>query len=385
MQRVTLISIVFYLKGGMGHVLNYHLAVGAAVQLNGWQHRVATTPDEKLSNLPEGWVSSLNSGVLEFGVKGLIKERKIWALFKSICKLSGSVATALQKELARNDGDIIVFLESFNALQLLSVLQAMLFVKKDRLHFWLLYRHEPRHFGMGKYVYKLLTACLKRLFSKDHFRILTDSEVLQTSLSAFFKQPVHVLPIPHTQILSSLPIQKNDDEIICWWPGSPRPEKGWDVIRRIAQLDDVKITTAKSVRLIVSEAANIQQKKGKICVDLIKNILSADEYYKWMLTSDLILLPYDSDIYRASTSGIFTETIVAGKIPLVSDNTWMAFELKKYNLIELIVDWNNQDMISKFFEVVQDNSIRLRIEIMQAAYINFHSKQTFANELYKLI
>ena len=54
---------------------------------------------------------------------------------------------------------------------------------------------------------------------------------------------------------------------------------------------------------------------------------------------DFVLLPYDKKIYAECNLGIFVEAIVAGKITLVSADTWMAYELNKFKLTELVIDW----------------------------------------------
>ena len=75
--------------------------------------------------------------------------------------------------------------------------------------------------------------------------------------------------------------------------------------------------------------------------------LTRTEYLMQLAISDLVLLPYDALAYKERTSGIFIETIVAGKMPAVTRGTWMAGELARYDLSELIVDWNAPAVLTR--------------------------------------
>ena len=85
--------------------------------------------------------------------------------------------------------------------------------------------------------------------------------------------------------------------------------------------------------------------------------MTREEYYSWLHLSQVILLPYDSFEYGSRTSGIFTECIVSGKIPLVTNNTWMSHECLKYNLTELIIDWHNPKYVFDNIKKIPQSNI----------------------------
>ncbi|NGX63715.1 MAG: hypothetical protein KR126chlam6_01128, partial [Candidatus Anoxychlamydiales bacterium] len=97
--------------------------------------------------------------------------------------------------------------------------------------------------------------------------------------------------------------------------------------------------------------------------------------------SDIILLPYSSASYKFRTSGIFVEAITMGKIALTTPSTWMAYELEKYDLKELIINWDNLNLIQKLEEIYLNKYIREKIKFMTNDYCKFHNIANFAKIL----
>lgn len=378
----TIISIVPDLKGGMGHMYGYHKAVGDAARINGWQHFVATAPDQILWSLPDGWVACLETGGLELNFKRLIRQQNIFLIIKEVSIFAFSIAKFVRGNLVRNEGQTILFIERFNPMQLLSLLISVIGVNRKHLNCWVLFRYEPLFFGMNGGIYKILTSCFRLLLGDDRFKLIADSEPLSTALAAYFKRPVYVVPIPHTHGEDKVAIShKMGDEVVLWWPGSPRIDKGWDIIKKIVNVSSKTIPLTRRVRLIVSDAAGIPESRQNPIVQLVKNVLPEDEYKRYLFCSDIILLPYKADIYRASTSGIFTEAIAAGVIPLVSDGTWMAYELKKASLDELVIDWNQRNLINNILSFATNSEVRRKINILRDKYLRFHSVKSFARTI----
>ncbi len=85
----------------------------------------------------------------------------------------------------------------------------------------------------------------------------------------------------------------------------------------------------------------------------------------------LILLPYDPIVYQSSTSGIFVEVIIAGKLPLVKEGSWLSHELKKFNLPELIVDWQRPDFFTHAKTLLHSDEIQEKLEQMRKVYLSF--------------
>jgi hypothetical protein len=188
--------------------------------------------------------------------------------------------------------------------------------------------------------------------------LMTDSELIHGM----------VLPIPHAEIKGNA---SKNEKVICWWPGMPRVAKGLEVMRRILPLADPAL-----IEVVCARASGLPAR-------LIADVLTREEYTRWMLESDVILLPYDPTAYRSGTSGIFVEAIIAGKLPVVRDGGWPAYELKKFALEELILDWT--DPFPRILELLRCQSTREKLTNMREEYLKFHSLDTFVHKLQELL
>lgn len=371
----TLVSVVPDLLNGQGHVYEYHQTVGKAASLIGYKHLVATSPDTIINQLPTNWTACLDSNNLEWQTSTIFKIFKI----KDIYDWSTRLAKYLQVKVIPNSGFVVIFLERFVIPHLLAVILTSLLIPRKNLSIWLLYRRDI-HNQKNRFFYKCLNNLIKFLLPSKKFQLITDSELLSKSLSRYFEMPVNVVPIPHTEVtLSTDTYTKPDNEILCWWVGSPREEKGLDIMKFFAT---TVCKSANKICVLAAKSSVIPAVTGGVRVQLIEDILSRSEYLKWLLTCDICLMPYKSFDYRERTSGVFTECVIAGKIPVVMSNTWMASELSKYHLEDLIIDW--QVPISDMDKIVgftKDLYIREKLNCMQREYGEFHSLQGYANKI----
>jgi hypothetical protein len=191
------------------------------------------------------------------------------------------------------------------------------------------------------------------------------------------------MPIPHTDFIGLEIISQAKEKIICWWPGTPRLEKGWDMIKSLVTANS---ELAKEICLVAAQSSEMLPLVDGVQVKLIANYLTEEEYLYWLKTSDIILLPYDAVAYSERTSGIFTECIIAGKIPVVTQGTWMAKELSKYGLDELIIDWSQpESVVEEIINLAKSATFKDKILKIQAVYQNFHSVKNYAHYMNKLL
>mgnify|MGYP001609086973 CR=1 FL=1 len=391
----TFMAVVLHIYGGKGHVLSYHKAVGEAVRLNGWSHLAVVSPDPALTEFPREWnVEHVDSGVLDYEgteIKRLLKRLNFWAFIKSTYILAHDFTNVLRKELESRPNRKIILLESFNPLQLLSVILSLLFVKRDRLSVWLMYRGGPdwggrKHRLMAKSfatLFRAMNPIIRLLVGGNNLMLLTDSEILSASLPKYYKKPVYLVPIPHTPVNHGVYTEKEEshEHVVCWWPGAPREDKGMGVIRRLASLKD---RDAYKVTLVAAKSANLIAQADCIKITAVDDKLDRQDYERRFFISDVVLLPYDRDIYSESTSGIFVECIVAGAIPLVTKDTWMAYELEKRDLGELVIDWGSDFLVQQIIDLATNRSIKQKIRTMQLEYRSFHSIPSFAQAIHSL-
>lgn len=94
-----------------------------------------------------------------------------------------------------------------------------------------------------------------------------------------------------------------------------------------------------------------------------------------------MLIPYDAIAYQERTSGVFTEAVMAGNIPLTTTNTWMARELLKFGLDNLIISWENPESVWQHIEkVFHCQETRCKLKKMQESYRNIHNIHNFAHQ-----
>ncbi len=365
------VSLVPNLMGGQGHIIPYHKSVSEAVSQLGWKHYVAIPINNRVHNLPINWDACLNDYDLE--KKGnwydkLFSLREVWLLGKNI-------ANYLNNKITNKSEPHILFLERFIHLQLLALFLALLLIPTNNLSIWLLYRRDT-HRDNTKIVYKILNYLIKIRVKSSRFKLLTDSDLLSQRLSNYFHISVKVFPIPHTDVISPSNTLDNKPEILCWWPGLPRREKGWETMQKLVNYSG---DNTKNIHFICSEMANFKPVDNGVNLKPIKDYLTRKEYHYWFHLSQVILLPYNPFEYESRTSGIFTECITSGKIPLVTKNTWMSHECTKYNLNELIIDWHNPEYVFDCIKkITQSNIIQIKIQNMQKNYKDFHNVTNYS-------
>lgn len=352
----TIYSIIASLKNESGHFFEYNSVFSKAARMNNLKHIKIIPKTAKIPNLDDSWQKVIYE----------INHEKKWKNIKNVIPFI-NVLRKIKKEK-----NAIIFLEDFNLIILLLLLTASIIVR-PKSELWLLHRYEyDKTFGDGK-AYKVIQGAFEKVFTKERVKYLTDSELIKKINGCFFNRKFHVLPIPHIYFSEEIKPIKNKVKTF-WWPGgSVREEKGLENIKKLVnsleESDNIKIALADCVKDFVS---------NKSVVIFIPTNLTRKDYEKRMICSDLILLPYVSNLYRYRTSGIFVEAIVAGSVPVVSKETWMSYELAKYELNELTVDWNSPNIIEKLKLISENSDIKNKLMIMRQSYEKTHSIENYA-------
>lgn len=330
----TFHSLAPRLRNERGHELAYHTAVEKAAALMGLPYQAYVADDCEAKLPSQQWLK-------------YFRPQKLWQDIGQLFRTKKGV----------------FFLESFTGRDLLVITASALLFAGQNTELLLLLRYGKCQLTAKGRLHLL---CLKLLKAKlgKRFKGLTDSELVAIS----WPEKLQVVPIPHTEhFLSRPPPLKK----IFWWPGIPRPAKGFEEMVYLASLPD-----AKEIEIVAA-------RDSKLPVTLVDDILSRDEYCTLMGKSSVVLLPYDPETYRYGTSGILVEAVIAGKMPLVKEGSWLAAELRRYDLEELIVDWTNPHFFSHALQLL--SSTKEKLARMQQAYAAYHSTQTFANELRRII
>ncbi|NGX53120.1 MAG: hypothetical protein KR126chlam5_01433 [Candidatus Anoxychlamydiales bacterium] len=357
----TIYSIIPSLQNHEGHQYEYNIAFTKAALINGWKYIKIIPRKCSIDNLESDWQKSIFGMETKNKIKNLKNFIPFLKVFRKIKKTKNSV----------------LFAEDFTIITLF-LFFICIFLLRPKMQLWLLFRFEHDVMIKKGKPYAYILHLIEFILGKKNIKYLTDSELVAKRNGSFFKRNFNVLPIPHTNnsIISRSILKK--DHLSFWWPGGlTRKEKGLFRIQRLANLlkdaeERVILEVAKSAQSTISSNNNV----NFLPIDLPRK-----EYNEKMLSTDLILLPYLENSYGYRTSGIFVEAIVAGITPAISKDTWMANELKKYDLEELIVDWESADLIKTLTSICANKKIKEKILLMRRKYLDIHNVDNFAKKL----
>lgn len=217
---------------------------------------------------------------------------------------------------------------------------------------------------------------LLRLF-RIRVAYLTDTQALAASTGRCLRRAVSVLPIPHTEFGAGEMPGGHDDRVVCWWPGPPRVEKGLRIIQRLTQSPDASLPR---LCLMAAASAGLMNQAGGMELRALPDPLSRSDYVKAMTDATVVLLPYDGEAYAERSSGIFVEAIVAGKIVLTSQGSWMSQELERHGLSQFVWDWEG-DVPARIREAAREAIRDDAFAGIRNEYRSFHNLEAFARVL----
>ncbi len=176
--------------------------------------------------------------------------------------------------------------------------------------------------------------------ASDRIRLYTDTSELSANFERFASMPFQTLPIPfRSQLIEP---SKPSEQIRISYFGDARDEKGFfwlpDLID--ALMDDYILPGRVSFLIQATRSPWSHSRLSRKALDRLKgydskvvrfvgeaNPLPAEEYYRLVSETDILLCPYDPARYRCRSSGTFTEAIAAGIPTICPAETWMAGQL----------------------------------------------------------
>ena len=275
----------------------------------------------------------------------------------------------LKKKNFSNKDSIIIDGYSFDFL--MSFLLIFFTSKLNGNNFLIYCRYDYK--GIKRIIFYFFITLISKKFL--NLKILTDTKNLKYILRKNYFNKVVLLPVPHTNI--GIKNKKNikKQHIKLYFPGQYRSEKFGVNFRNFLELNN-----DKKYQILINEKFE-SEKKFLFKIKLLKNNLSNYKYINTMKLSDIIILPYSGELYKNRTSGIFIEGTILKKIILVSENTWMANEYKRFGLNELVIkDWSKFKLEKKRKKIFS-KKIDLKIKLMKNLYIQIHNKDNYTNIL----
>lgn len=346
----------------------YQKCIQAAARTNGWDCLVLVP--RGAVPLP-GWAPVLPRVLEQDSAL-----RRFWA---NTLPLARAVARACRPKAESRAGRVALMAQSVSGYgQILGYALAAVLLRRYRPHLMIVIR-KPIDRSPAIGAQYLLADALLRAF-RIRSTYFTDTESLAKSLDGFLGRELTVLPIPHADCRfpdGPRPSNARDalSPIVCWWPGRPRPEKGLQTVRLLAQTRDDKFPR---IRLMVSAASGIVAAEGGLEVRYLPDGLDRKSYLSLMERVHLVLLPYDVREYAQRSSGIFVEAVAAGKPAAAPAGTWMAQELQRHGLGRFAWDWQSANVPELIRRAVEECRARDVFAPLRKEYHARHNPARFA-------
>jgi glycosyltransferase involved in cell wall biosynthesis len=341
------------LRGIIGHNFFYTQTVQRELEKRGFEVTVLVN-----KHAPADLIKETNyQPVFSIGTYDFIPLNSPVQDLKYLYLQSGIYSFELQASLKDKDFDL-TFCHTVADFELIAWNR---FLKKQKFkgHLFVMQRNTPQFANLPKWkkvihpFFRLrpyyLNALDRRM--KRRFTLLTDSELLTEDYAKICRRVV-TAPIPLADSISQAEQGDNSTFPPCNLPkndfidfgylGDSRDGKGFSMLPAMVE----KVVSEKpKIRFLIqcpnSEYENAVMPDGlkelgklaeklKTNLILINERLSEKDYLRLFQFLDVIMIPYNSPMFIEGTSNIFTESAALGKPTVVSNNTWMSGELKKY-------------------------------------------------------
>jgi glycosyltransferase involved in cell wall biosynthesis len=151
------------------------------------------------------------------------------------------------------------------------------------------------------------------------------NEAMRALYSKDFGIQTHILPIPFGDAGSQ---QTTEGRVRVGFFGDSRYEKGFHLLPRAIELCQrdgvdaefiVQVHNSGWTKHTIEAERALRTLQG---VRLLEGVLSSEDYAAWTSRTDVMLLPYDPVTFGMRASGIFTESVAAGRPVVASRGTF---------------------------------------------------------------
>lgn len=244
-------------------------------------------------------------------------------------------------------------------------------------------------------------------FKKSNLILGTDSEVLSSEFYKMWGIKVVPFPIPvpnqifkfkNQEILKKFSLlndcEKNDSLTLVSL-GPARDDKGSYLLYE-AITEILKQWNGRRIQFFIqtktSEKGSERTKKN---IGLLSSVgpfvktydksLSQEEYWNIFYQANIVLLPYESDEYRARTSGIFAEAMSLGKHVVIPRGTWMEKEINGNTQVVSLFDGRSAaSLIKAILNALMVVSKSDRSCIPDLCWKEKHNARSFIDKILKL-
>jgi glycosyltransferase involved in cell wall biosynthesis len=111
--------------------------------------------------------------------------------------------------------------------------------------------------------------------------------------------------------------------------GRPRADKGSDALLRVVELCARELPGCRIVVQLPAKGPLRAPEGLPPNVEAVETGLARPRYFELLASLHVVVLPYDPRLFGQRTSGVFSEAVAYGCVPVVPAGTWMAEMLAK--------------------------------------------------------
>lgn len=231
---------------------------------------------------------------------------------------------------------------------------------------------------------------------RDQVVFFTENEILKKEYTDLLHLPIMILPLPiHLQGIEERSSNVSPPLTITYL-GRNVPYKGFDlVVGAIELLDEVQRGQHRfklQIHLTHNQSGTTEKRLKRLMqttdtIELVPEFLTSRQYGNLFNETNILVLPYRSIHYKASTSGVFAEALTTGKIPVVPKDTWMGEELVRFKLEELTFKQEDSLDLARVLSHVIENHLHYREMMLHVAKIwqSQHNPRAFVEALLRQI
>ena len=396
MEKVWFVDVVTHCGPGCEHSVPVHVALEQCAEILNAKYIAVVDQNCPLFRGTEKWLRVIHNprNPTLHDIAQLAKQRQYYPAVAEIkTKLSALCelwirTRSLLKDINNKATCIVIYLDFANPVQILAVWLSVVCLVATR-NKTIVWTHFDRISGwqgtkIGRFV--------RYLFNIFPIKVWTTAYTSEIAAeSRKYGWIVDILPLPLNPALNAFACNHKStnemnvfcekfDQLVCWL-FITRLEQGLELLPRMIDHRSARNFPKKFIKCFVSEKARIKENAEIELVSL--PYLSEEDYRLHFSECEVVLLPYNAHSFAGSPSMVFVEAIATCKIPIVSDRTVMARELRKFELGDLVMDFDNEFSWAVINDIRKDISIRARLKLMAESYIREHDTFACAQSLYK--
>jgi GT2 family glycosyltransferase/glycosyltransferase involved in cell wall biosynthesis len=175
-------------------------------------------------------------------------------------------------------------------------------------------------------LYRCGFALLRLRVGRGRLLLTSASESLAASVGR--RLDTHVTVSPVLKAYPPSPLRPEASEPTIGFLGTPRSDKGEDLLARVIDACAVWLPDARVVAQVPADFAT-PPRGWPDNVHLAPTGLDRDSYYELLGQLDLVVLPYRREQFGDMVSGVFSEAVACGAATVVPAGSWMATMIER--------------------------------------------------------